>query len=192
MKNAPAKVTTLSAARVYQIKVTLKWSKPPIWRRLQVRSDTKLGKLHRILQIAMGWEGGHLHAFDASGIAYGEPDPDFPSDMRSERNVRLDKIAQKGDTFRYEYDFGDSWVHEIKVEKVLAPEPGARYPRCLTGKRACPPEDCGGIPGYERMLEIVGNPKDEEYEDLIEWLGDEFDPEAFDIVAVNTELARLR
>ena len=116
MKNAPAKVTTLSAARVYQIKVTLKWSKPPIWRRLQVRGDTRLGKLHRILQIAMGWWDEHLHIFDAGGVSYGEPDPDFPSDLRSERNVRLDRIAQGGGTFRYIYDFGDNWVHEIKVE----------------------------------------------------------------------------
>lgn len=191
-----AKVTTqptmLGSARIYQIKVILKWSKPPIWRRLQVRGDTKLGKLHQILQIAMGWWDEHLHAFEAGGVAYGEPDPDFPSDLRQERNVRLDKIAQEGETFRYEYDFGDSWVHEIKVEQVLDPEPGVRYPRCLAGKRACPPEDCGGVPGYERMLEIVGNPKDEEHEEMVEWLGEEFDPEVFDLEAVNEELGLLR
>ena len=192
MKKKSSQVTTLNAARIYQIKVTLKWSKPPIWRRLQVRGDTKLGKLHHILQVAFGWTDSHLHAFNANGIDYGEPDPYFPGDMRSERNVRLDKIAQEGDTFRYEYDFGDSWVHEIKAEKVLAPEPGTRYPSCLAGKRACPPEDCGGVPGYERMLGILANPKDEEYEEITELLGEEFDPEAFDLGAVNEELAKLR
>lgn len=192
MKTPSAKVTSLKPARIYQIKVTLKWSKPPIWRRLQVRGDTKLGKLHQILQITMGWWDEHLHAFEAGGVAYGEPDPDFPSDLRSERNVRLDKIAHEGDTFRYEYDFGDSWVHEITVEKLLDPEPSVRYPRCLAGKRACPPEDCGGVPGYERVLEIVGNPKDEEHEEIVEWLGEEFDPEVFDLEAVNEELGVLR
>jgi hypothetical protein len=192
VKKKSSQVTTLNAAHIYQIKVTLKWSNPPIWRRLQVHGDTRLGRLHQVLQIAMGWDGGHLHAFDAGGISYGEPDPHFPGDIRSERSVRLDKIAQEGGTFRYEYDFGDSWIHEIKVEKVLAPEPGTRYPSCLAGKRACPPEDCGGVPGYERMLGILANPKDEEYEEITEWLGEEFDPEAFDLGAVNEELAKLR
>lgn len=182
----------MAETAIYQIKVTLKWSKPPIWRRIQVRGDTRLGKLHLILQVAMGWWDEHLHEFDTGSIRYGLPDPDFPSDLRNERNVRLDKVAREGGTFRYIYDYGDNWVHEIKVEKVLDPEPGARYPRCLTGKRACPPEDCGGVPGYERMLEIVANPKDEEHEEIVEWLGDDFDPEAFDLAAVNEELEQLR
>jgi hypothetical protein len=192
MKKKSAQVTPLNTARIYQIKVTLKWSKPPIWRRIQVRGDTKLGKLHDILQITMGWWDEHLHAFEAGGISYGEPDPDYPSDLRNERNVRLDKIAKEGDVIKYEYDFGDSWIHELKIEKVLDPEPGTQYPLCLAGKRATPPEDCGGVPGYERMLEILTNPKDEEYEDIREWLGEEFDPEAFDVDAVNKELGELR
>ena len=192
MKKPSAQVTPLKPARICQIKVTLKWSKPPIWRRLQVRGDTKLGKLHQILQITMGWWDEHLHAFEAGGVAYGEPDPEFPSDLRIERNVRLDKITQEGDTFRYEYDFGDSWVHEIKVEKVLDPEPGVRYPRCLAGKRACPPEDCGGVPGYERMMAVIANPKDEEHEEMLEWLGEGFDPEAFDLDVVNEVLGEVR
>ncbi len=192
MKNKSAQVTPLNAARIYQIKVTLKWSKPPIWRRIQVRGDTKLGQLHHILQITMGWWDEHLHAFEAGGINYGQPDPDYPSDLRNERSVRLDKIAQEGDVIKYEYDFGDSWIHELKVEKVLAPEPGTHYPRCLAGERASPPEDCGGVHGYERMLEILTNPKDEEYEDIREWLGEEFDPEAFDLAAVNEGLGELR
>lgn len=192
MKKTTKPPTTLASSRIFQIKVTLKWSKPPIWRRIQLRGDTKLGQLHHILQITMGWWGEHLHAFEANGISYGEPDPDYPSDLRNERNVRLDKIAKESDVIKYEYDFGDSWIHELKVEKVLDPEPGTHYPRCLDGKRAAPPEDCGGVPGYERMLEILTNPKDEEYEDIREWLGEEFDPEAFDLAAVNEELGDLR
>ncbi|HEY0721558.1 MAG TPA: plasmid pRiA4b ORF-3 family protein [Gammaproteobacteria bacterium] len=188
MKKRSAQVTPLKTANIYQIKVTLKWSNPPIWRRLQLRGDTKLGQLHHILQITMGWWDEHLHAFEANGISYGEPDPDIPSDLRNERNVRLDKIAQEGDVIKYEYDFGDGWMHELKIEEVLDPEPGTHYPRCIAGARACPPEDCGGVPGYERMLAILANPKDEEYQDIREWLGEEFDPEAFDLAAVNEEL----
>ena len=106
----------------------------------------------------------------------------------------LDKIAAAGETIHYEYDFGDGWQHELKIEKVLPPEADARYPRCLAGKRACPPEDCGGVPGYERMLEILANPNpgDEEYEDIAEWLGGDFDAEAFDLEVVNEELRQLR
>jgi len=191
MKKTTKPATMLSSSAIFQIKVTLKWSKLPIWRSIQVRGDTRLGKLHHILQITMGWWDEHHHTFDAGGISYGEPDPNFPSDMHNERNVRLDKIAQEGDVIRYEYDFGDSWVHELKVEKILDPEPGTHYPRCLAGERACPPEDSGGVPGYERMLAILANPKDEEHEDIVEWLGEEFDPEAFDLAAVNEDLGDL-
>ena len=182
----------MAEAAIYQIKVTLAHSRSPIWRRIQLRGDTKLGELHAVLQIAMGWWDEHLHEFEAGGIRYGQPNPGFPDDTRQERNVRLDKIAKEGDTFRYEYDFGDGWRHELKIKKVLPPEPGVRYPRCLDGKRACPPEDCVGVPGYERMLESVASTKDEEHEEIVEWLGDEFDPEAFDLAAVNEELGQLR
>lgn len=192
MKKKSANVTALNPTRIYQLKVTLKWSKPPIWRRLQVRGDTKLGVLHAVLQIAMGWWNEHLHAFVSGGTHYGEPDSDFSGSMRNEKNIRLDKVAREGSTFSYEYDFGDGWEHEIKVEKVIEPEPSVRYPRCLAGKRACPPEDCGGVPGYEHLLEVIANPKDQEYADILEWLGGGFDPEALDLDAVNEKLGGLR
>lgn len=177
---------------IYQIKITLKHSRPPIWRRIQVTGDTKLGKLHRILQVAMGWTDSHLHAFRARGMDYGVPDPEFPGDTKNERNVRLDRIADEGDTLIYEYDFGDGWEHELKVEKVMPAAPGARYPLCLAGKRACPPEDCGGIPGYEHLLEVFSNPAHEEYHDMQDWLGGELDPEAFDLNEVNDALQGVR
>ena len=192
MKKKSEKVTSLKPVRIYQLKVTLKWSKPPIWRRLQVRGNTKLNTLHAVLQIAMGWCDGHLHVFESGGTHYGEPDPDFPGSMRDESNIRLDRIAQEGGTFRYEYDFGDGWEHEIRIEKILDPEPGIRYPRCLAGKRACPPEDCGGVPGYEHLLQVLADPKDEEHQDILEWLGEGFDSEAFDLDAVNSELGEFR
>jgi hypothetical protein len=177
---------------IYQIKITLKHSRPPIWRRIQVTGDTKLGKLHHILQVAMGWTDSHLHAFLARGMDYGAPDPEFPGDMKNERNVRLDRIADEGDTLIYEYDFGDGWEHDLKVENVMPAAPGARYPLCLAGKRACPPEDCGGIGGYEHLLDVLGNPDDEEHADMQDWLGGELDPEAFDLKEVNDALRGIR
>lgn len=176
---------------IYQIKVTLNGSKPPIWRRIQVRGDITLAKLHGILQVVMGWEDYHLHAFRVEGIEYGRPDPDFP--VQSDKRVKLEQLIPGEKTkFRYEYDFGDAWEHVLEVEKILPPEPDAHYPRCLAGKRACPPEDVGGIWGYADFLAAVRDPKHPEHEELLEWAGGEFDPEAFDLDAVNRTLARIR
>lgn len=186
MKNAPAQATPLNSARIYQVKVTLKGSKPPIWRRLQVRGDTSLGELHDLLQIAMGWEDEHLHIFTIGGTTYG--DPDSAEAEYDEFDVLLDEVAEEGDTLSYEYDFGDGWVHELKIEKVLDPEPSASYPRCLAGDRACPPEDSGGIPGYQHKLAVLTDPGHEDYAYIRDWLGEAFDPEAFDMAAVNDEL----
>lgn len=178
--------------KIYQIKITLKYIRPPIWRRIQVPADTRLGKLHDILQITMGWSDSHLHQFIVGREYYGVPDPHFPGSTRSERNVRLDQVANEGDTILYEYDFGDGWAHALKIEKTLPVQAGTRYPVCLAGKRACPPEDCGGVPGYEHMLEILSDPRHEEYEEMCEWLGGEFDLEVFDVKGVNEGLRKIR
>ena len=179
-------------ALVYQIKVTLRHVAPPIWRRIEVPGDIRLGKLHRVLQIAMGWTDSHLHAYHMGGATYGTPDPEFPNETQSERSVRLDKVVGEGDTLIYEYDFGDSWEHTLKVEKILPADPTTHYPRCTVGSRACPPEDCGGPPGYEQLLEVLGNPKHEEYEAMREWTCGEFDPEVFDLGQVNQDLWRMK
>ena len=178
---------------IYQLKVTLKGSKPPIWRRIQVSSDTRLGKLHRILQVVMGWTDSHLHQFIVGQTYYGVPDPDFDTDVRSERTVPLNRVLQEPkDKIVYEYDFGDGWEHEVLLEKVLPPDPATRYPVCLTGKRACPPEDCGGIWGYAEFLEAIMSPDHEEHESMLEWIGGSFDPEEFDVDDVNNSLAIIR
>ncbi len=177
---------------IYEIKVTLKHIRPPVWRRLQVPADTRLGKLHRILQAAMGWTDSHLHQFSIGGESYGVPDPDSPSDIKSERIIRLGSVVQEGETFIYEYDFGDGWEHEIKIEKVLPADKDKRYPLCLAGKRACPPEDCGGPPGYERLLEVLRDPKHEEHEEMLEWVGEYFDPGEFDLDEINAGLRQIR
>jgi hypothetical protein len=181
------------ASPVLQLKITLRESQPPIWRRIQVRASTTLYKLHQVLQTVMGWTDSHLHQFIVDGAYYGIPDPNWAElDIKSERGVKLGHIMTAvKDQFVYEYDFGDSWVHEIIVEQVLAAEPNIRYPLCLAGKRACPPEDVGGIWGYAEFVEAIQQPQHPEHDAMLAWVGSSFDPEAFDLQAVNQALKYL-
>jgi hypothetical protein len=175
---------------VYQLKVTLKYLKPPIWRRVQVLSDTTLFRLHQILQTVMGWTNSHLHQFIIRGAYYSLPDPEFGT-AQDERRVRLGEVVSAPKRrFTYEYDFGDSWLHEILVEKIASPEPGVKYPVCLAGQRSCPPEDCGGVWGYREFLKAIQDPAHPEHESMLEWIGGSFDPEAFDVDAINRQLKR--
>ena len=135
----------ISTAPVYQLKVTLKDSSPRIWRRILVSGDASLAKLHRILQVAMGWSNSHLHLFMIHRKQYSAPDEERELDFADERKVKLTDLLGPKDRFIYEYDFGDGWLHEILVEKIVPREEGTRYPVCAAGARACPPEDCGGI-----------------------------------------------
>jgi len=180
---------------IYQLKITLLGTKPPIWRRVQVPSDTNLAQLHRIIQIVMGWEDAHLHHFKVGKSYYGVSYPDdFDGVNRTkdEKNVTLGELASRPKAkFLYEYDFGDSWEHEILLEKILSLESGVQYPVCITGKRACPPEDCGGVWGYANLLEVLQDPKHPEYDDMREWIGGSFDPEAFAVETVNKALRRV-
>ena len=179
--------------QVYQLKVTLGGSKPPIWRRLQVKDSTRLGDLHVILQVAMGWTDSHLHQFILRGEYFGAPDFDDSGEMTDEDKTALRDLGlSEKSRFVYEYDFGDGWQHAILVEKILPVERGVRYPVCLAGKLARPPEDCGGIWGFYNLLGIVADPKHPEHEEMREWLGGGFDPQAFDLDAVNTRLAEVR
>jgi hypothetical protein len=178
---------------IYQIKVTLKGSKPPIWRRMQVTSETTLAQLHRILQRVMGWEGYHLYQFVVGGMEYSDPSTLEEMEGEDARRVTLATLVRgEKDTFLYEHDFGDSWDHELLIEKVLPVEAGKHYPVCLTGKRACPPEDCGGIWGYAGFLDTIQDPQQPEHEEMLAWIGGEFDPEAFDRDEVNRELQHLK
>lgn len=185
-----------SARAVYQLKITLKGSKPPIWRRVQTLGGVTLAQLHDLIEVAMGWDGGHLHEFTMGRTRYGMPDEDdllgFGMDVVDESRAKLYKVAPaEGSKLTYTYDFGDSWDHAVLVEKLLPQEPDTRYPRCLTGKRACPPEDCGGIWGYEGLLETLQHPESPDYAEMVEWLGDDFDPEAFSAEEVNAAFAEM-
>ncbi len=181
--------------KIYQIKITLKYIRPPIWRRVQVRADVTLAEFHRLLQIAMGWYDSHLHQFIVGKTYYGTPD----IDEFSELNLKDDSKAQLGRVLTkpkqkliYEYDFGDGWEHEILLEKVFAPEPGVRYPRCIGGARACPPEDCGGAGGYENFLAAIRDPGHEEHDEYLDWIGGAFDPEEFELDEVDTVLRHIK
>jgi hypothetical protein len=175
--------------RIFQLKVTLRDTKPPIWRRLEVDAEISLFRLHDVLQAAMGWTDSHLHQFEARKVLYGLPDPEFDFPRKDERTTRLGAVLQlPKDRMIYEYDFGDGWLHDVVLEKVLDPNPDTRYPICTDGRRATPPEDCGGIGGFYNLLEIVGNPSHPERPEMIEWIGAEFDAEAFDIEEINAAL----
>jgi len=174
---------------VYQIKITLTGSKPPIWRRFQVRGDTSLARLHDIIQIIMGWESYHLHEFIVRN-AFRVSNPEFELDgTQDESRVALQDIApEEKCRVEYVYDFGDGWRHDILVEKIIPPEEGKRYPVCLKGKRACPPEDCGGIWGYEAFLEAIADPEHPDHQELLDWIGGSFDPEELDLDEINAML----
>jgi len=178
---------------VYQVKVTLDGIRPPIWRRILVTSDTTLSKLHRILQAVMGWDDYHLHQFIINETYYGKPEPNFRFEVKNEEGVKLEKVVFRDKTkFIYEYDFGDSWYHNILIEKILPLDTDKHYPVCIKGKRACPPEDCGGEGGYYHFLEAIQDPDHTDHEDMLEWVGGCFDPEAFDINEVNRVLKTIR
>jgi hypothetical protein len=187
--------TDANPTKIYQIKVTLRDSQPPIWRRILVRSTTTLTKLHRILQRVMGWEDAHLHRFTIQGERYGVPDEEDagPRKTRDERKYKLsDVMAGEHSQCTYLYDFGDNWEHILEIEETLPAEEGVRYPLCFAGDRACPPEDVGGIPGYENFLEAIANPNHPEHEEFLEWIGGKFDPEAFDRNEINQKLQKLK
>jgi hypothetical protein len=185
-------MTSAAAQNVYQLKITLKGMRPPIWRRVQVKSSTTLSQLHLAIQAAMGWWNCHLHQFLIDGIDYGEPSLDYDWDLQDETRVKLSQVVRgEKSKFFYTYDFGDSWEHEILVEKVLLRDSKVTYPRCMTGKRACPPEDCGGTWGYAEFLEAIQDSAHPEHDELLEWIGGSFDAEACPLGEINQRLAGL-
>ncbi len=181
---------------VYQLKITLRDFRPPIWRRVLVPGHYTLADLHWVIQFAMGWTNSHLHHFQVGETYYSLPMRGTDWEELGEKdssNVRLDAIAPDAKMkFMYEYDFGDSWEHDVLVEKILPPDPKMKSPACLAGKGACPPEDVGGVWGYAEFLQAIKDPEHPEHDEYLEWVGDEFDPKAFDLEVVNKALKKLR
>jgi hypothetical protein len=184
----------VSEGAILQIKVGLaRVTKPPVWRRLQLPAETSLDELHRIIQAAFGWQDYHLHVFEAGDERFGPDDPELELDFGDERHFTLADLAVREDRIRYIYDFGDSWEHDVQVEKLLAAEPGVRYPLLVKAKGACPPEDCGGAWGYSDLKAVLDDPTDDQHQPLRQWLGladgDVFDPTVVDIEAIRVRLA---
>lgn len=179
-----------TSGSIYQLKITLLDTKPPIWRRVLVDGHVTLDRLHEIIQAAFGWWNYHLHEFEIGRTRYGTPQLDADWDPpKDDRRTRLDAVAKEGSKFRYVYDFGDNWTHQIVVEKVVPEDPSVTVPACIDGRRACPPEDCGGTWGYDELLAILADTKHEEHAERLEWAGGPIDPEAFDRSEFESNLA---
>ncbi len=171
--------------RTYKLKVTLRRSRPPIWRRLEVDAGVTLAELHDVLQIAMGWTDSHLHQFRRGTKYYGDPDLDLGMDREDERRVQLRQVLRRPkERMVYEYDFGDGWEHDIVLEAAGEATDEQASPRVLAGKGACPPEDVGGIGGYYELLEAIRDPTHPDHLDMLEWAGP-VDPDAFEVDDVN-------
>lgn len=173
---------------VVRLRIALRDVEPLVWRRIDVPGGITLIQLAEAFLVTMGWLGYHMYEYRIRGQAYGDPDPDFDYGMQitNLRRVRLNGVLPSvGEHFEFLYDFGDGWVHDVTVEAIEQPRPRVRYPRVLGGERACPPEDVGGPSGYADFLAAIGDPSDESHEELLDWVGGEFDPESFDIDGVN-------
>ena len=180
--------------QIFRLKITLQYCVPPIWRLVEVAGSATLADLHRIIQAAFLWENDHLHQFLTGGVlrssSYVRKNL---SPLRGGKQMPLGEILhRKGQSLFYEYDFGDGWLHEVRLEKIVPREAGVSYPRCTNAHRGAPPEDCGGPPGYDHLLEVLADPKHEEYEDLLEWVGEGFNPEDPNLPLVEKEMKKLR
>lgn len=177
-------------SQILQLKISLKYSEPLIWRRFLVNGNISFHRLHDIIQVVMGWGNYHLYDFNANGQRFSIPDEDWDEKVIDSRKVKLSILKPKQKIY-YTYDFGDCWEHLISIEKMVQKDAGKAYPICIAGELSCPPEDCGSISGYYRLLTIKKNKKHPEYKHLIiEWLGEDFDPEYFDLEQVNKYLRK--
>jgi hypothetical protein len=185
--SAEPKPARRTSEHAVQLLVTLREVDPPIWRRLVVPASMTLRELHAVIQTAMGWQDYHLHLFDVDGVLYGDVEEIDDRPVGDEEKLTVGQAAAAASEFSYEYDFGDGWEHDIRVEQTVA-SVGTGTPHLVGGARACPPEDCGGPWGYEHLLEALADPGHEEHEHLLSWVGGTFDAESFDLAETNANL----
>ncbi len=177
----------LPMTNILKLRIKIPDIEPEIWREILIENDITFKKLHEIIQLSFGWTNSHLYNFDVNGILFSMPDKEFENNDLDVKNKITEFLIEKGQKALYTYDFGDNWEHEIEIVDVLKKEKGIRYPKCLDGRRNGPPEDCGGIPGYEDVIDALTSKDKSEYEDLLEWLGN-YDPEKFDIDKINNAI----
>lgn len=180
----------------YQIRISLKDSPLPIWRRLLVQSDLTLDVVHEVFQIAMGWWDTHLYDFQVAGRHFGDlSTSDGDDEVEDSGEFSLQDVLKKvGDKLQYDYDFGDSWSHEVILEKILqsGKYDDGSWAKCLHGKRAGPPEDCGGIHGFTELIAAAEDPLHPQRKELLDWVGCDYNPDAFDARTVNLRLILLQ
>ena len=183
---------------IIQLKISLAHTKPLIWRRVLVHKDTSFFELHHIIQIVMGWKNYHLFEFNLEGFRIGEVDEEEKSDgygsdkILQATAVKLSDIAaQPKDHINYLYDFGDGWLHQIKVEKISSIDKRVTYPICIDGEMNCPPEDCGGMGLFYHCLDVLKDKKHPEHKEISSWFNKKYDPELFDKEKVNKQLLKL-
>lgn len=184
-----------SSSNVIQIKVTLTETNPVIWRQILVPATISFFNLHHIIQISMGWKNYHLFEFAIGDYRIGfiDDEPEDSDSIADSKKVTIDLLLTKEKfVFKYIYDFGDSWVHSVEVEKIDEEIRDKIYPVCIDGNFNCPPEDCGGIPGYYNLLNILRNKNDPEYKDMKNWVGRRYDPEKLNLNNINKELPKFR
>jgi hypothetical protein len=185
-------VTKPPGQTVLRLRISLLDVHPVVWRRLLVPGSVRLSKLHLMFQAAMGWTDSHLHSFRIGDLLYGTQFDDYPPEELDEKSVTALSALRGQRRFIYEYDFGDSWEHEVVVEAMTTTALGLKFAVCLDGQNVCPPEDCGGTPGYATMLEALADPSHEEHDQFLTWVGGAFDPAAFDLAEANIALQRVR
>ena len=174
---------------IYQLKITLEGIEAPIWRRILIDPTMNMEELHYVTQSVMGWMAEHLFEFTGGDRKLVDPSQDVEEGEALADEVLISQAFPKvGDKLTYRYDFEDNWSHEVELEKITEIDDAIQYPICVDGARACPPEECGGIEGYLNVLHVLSDPKGEDYEELSEWLGGEYDAEEFDVSFINEEL----
>ncbi|OPZ73418.1 MAG: Plasmid pRiA4b ORF-3-like protein [bacterium ADurb.Bin478] len=181
-----------NSPKFFQIKIVLAEVKPSVWRRVLVPGSMTLFKLHKVIQAAMGWTDSHLHQFVMEDRRFSLPSPEDWEPVEDERKFTLEQLVpfEKAQFF-YDYDFGDGWSHSLVVEKIIITD-SESHARCLAGKRACPPEDVGGVWGYKDFLKAIRDPNHEEHDSYLEWVGGSFDPELCDLAEINAALKRIK
>lgn len=178
--------------KILQLKIVLQGTNPPVWRRVLIENFISFYQFHNIIQTVMGWENDHMFEFDQGNLSIGIPHEDFRGEVQDAKKIKINEVlSEEGQKLPYIYDYGDSWKHVIVIEKILNKDDNSqKYPACIKGKRACPPEDCGGVWGYEEMVEALKDKNHPKYEHWFEWVG-EFDPEKFDLEEVNKKLQMI-
>jgi hypothetical protein len=184
--------TSGNGGTIVQLRIKLEYAEPEVWRRILVPATITFRSLHTTLNAVMGWYDSHLHLFNIADEYIGDKEFDDEDAWLSERKMRLIDFLGMVETFRYEYDFGDGWIHEVEIEDIIKADPNEKYPLCIDGKNACPPEDCGGPPGFETFKKIMANTRHREHKSMREWLGHPWVPDRFILDLANRSIPRRK